>query len=112
LVSYRKTLSQEYGSLAKKHFQPSVGPQGKEAIPQSVHMVKSGFVKGFPVTRPGSSKVKELFVDTRHTGIVEKKAMPYLKTVGPKDPVQSENAGHVEIPFCKANWNTCMLRFD
>jgi hypothetical protein len=107
-----KTLSQEYGSLAKKHFQPSVGPQGKEAIPQSVHMVKSGFVKGFPVTRPGSSKVKELFVDTRHTGIVEKKAMPYLKTVGPKDPVQSENAGHVEIPFCKANWNTCMLRFD
>jgi hypothetical protein len=56
--------------------------------------------------------VKELFVDTRHTGIVEKKAMPYLKTVGPKDPVQSENAGHVEIPFCKANWNTCMLRFD
>ncbi|XP_062510540.1 stabilizer of axonemal microtubules 4-like [Corticium candelabrum] len=87
-------LSNEYGSLTQRDFRNCVGPQGKEPVPQSVHMVQSGFVKDFPITRPTSFKVREVFVDTREKGVVGKKYAPYLRVIQPKDPIEKENAGH------------------
>ena len=96
----RRIVAGNYQTITNKDFQPSSGPTGKEALPNSCHQVGSGFIRQKPLTVPTADDVTKVAIDTRSASApanIMPRHKPHLRKISAKDPVELENGGYVSV---------------
>ncbi|PVD28154.1 hypothetical protein C0Q70_10739 [Pomacea canaliculata] len=93
----KRICSANYHTVTELSFQPYEGDTGKEPLPNSVHQVKTGFVRQDPLHFATSKEVKGVFIDTRAASApanILPCYKPLLQKIQPKDPTELENHGY------------------
>ncbi|XP_070191414.1 stabilizer of axonemal microtubules 4-like isoform X2 [Littorina saxatilis] len=86
-----------YHTVTELCFQPYKEHSGKEPLPNSVHQVKTGFVREDPITHPTDGQAKSVFIDTRVASApasVLPRGKALLHKLQAKDPIELENTGY------------------
>ncbi|XP_064627223.1 stabilizer of axonemal microtubules 4-like isoform X2 [Lineus longissimus] len=97
-----KIVGSNYMTVTQRDFRPSVGSNGTDPLPCSVHQVGSGFVREKPITNPSSKEGPASMTTetaTKFRGFPSERMDISRKTVGPNENTGFTHANDEPVTF-------------